>query len=114
MVLFGLEVFQKYGVNIAFTCGLALQQEIGGVNPNGSRITDFGFHTKPSHTLWRCGDAAYLKTGKYRNDLDHTGSRFVTRTENKKLWGFGDGGAACGCHPVRRDTETSVSESQTL
>ena len=25
--LFGLEVFQDYGINIAFTCGLALQQE---------------------------------------------------------------------------------------
>lgn len=25
--LFGLEVFQNYGINIAFTCGLALQQE---------------------------------------------------------------------------------------
>ena len=24
--LFGLEVFQDYGINIAFTCGLALQQ----------------------------------------------------------------------------------------
>mgnify|MGYP001076234632 FL=1 len=26
--LFGLEVFQDYGKNIAFTCGLALQQDI--------------------------------------------------------------------------------------
>ena len=25
--LFGLEVFQNYGKNIAFTCGLALQQD---------------------------------------------------------------------------------------
>ena len=25
--LFGLEVFQDYGINIAFTCGLALQQD---------------------------------------------------------------------------------------
>ncbi|MDS1003815.1 glyoxalase [Clostridium sporogenes] len=25
--LFGLEVYQDYGINIAFTCGLALQQE---------------------------------------------------------------------------------------
>ena len=25
--LFGLEVFQDYGRNIAFTCGLALQQD---------------------------------------------------------------------------------------
>lgn len=25
--LFGLEVDQDYGINIAFTCGLALQQE---------------------------------------------------------------------------------------
>lgn len=25
--LFGLEVYQNYGINIAFTCGLALQQE---------------------------------------------------------------------------------------
>ena len=25
--LFGLEVFQDYGKNIAFTCGLALQQD---------------------------------------------------------------------------------------
>lgn len=27
--LFGLEVFQDYGKNIAFTCGLALQQDFG-------------------------------------------------------------------------------------
>lgn len=27
--LFGLEVFQDYGRNIAFTCGLALQQDFG-------------------------------------------------------------------------------------
>lgn len=25
--LFGLEVYQDYGINVAFTCGLALQQE---------------------------------------------------------------------------------------
>ncbi len=25
--LFGLEIYQDYGINIAFTCGLALQQE---------------------------------------------------------------------------------------
>ena len=25
--LFGLEIFQDYGKNIAFTCGLALQQD---------------------------------------------------------------------------------------
>ena len=25
--LFGLEVFQDYGKNVAFTCGLALQQD---------------------------------------------------------------------------------------
>ncbi len=28
--LFGLEVFQDYGKNIAFTCGLALQQDFDG------------------------------------------------------------------------------------
>ena len=28
--LFGLEVFQDYGRNIAFTCGLALQQDFDG------------------------------------------------------------------------------------
>ena len=29
--LFGLEVFQDYGRNIAFTCGLALQQDLTGL-----------------------------------------------------------------------------------
>ena len=29
--LFGLEVFQDYGRNIAFTCGLALQQDFDGL-----------------------------------------------------------------------------------
>ena len=28
--LFGLEVYQNYGRNIAFTCGLALQQDFDG------------------------------------------------------------------------------------
>lgn len=28
--LFGLEVYQDYGRNIAFTCGLALQQDFDG------------------------------------------------------------------------------------
>lgn len=27
--LFGLEVYQDYGINIAFTCGLALQEDFG-------------------------------------------------------------------------------------
>lgn len=27
--LFGLEVYQDYGINVSFTCGLALQQEFG-------------------------------------------------------------------------------------
>ncbi len=29
--LFGLEVYQDYGINIAFTCGLALQQNFIGL-----------------------------------------------------------------------------------
>ena len=29
--LFGLEVYQDYGKNIAFTCGLALQQDLTGL-----------------------------------------------------------------------------------
>ena len=27
--LFGLEVWQDYGINVSFTCGLALQQAFG-------------------------------------------------------------------------------------
>lgn len=27
--LFGLELYQNYGINVAFTCGLSLQQEFG-------------------------------------------------------------------------------------
>ena len=29
--MFGLEVYQDYGKNIAFTCGLALQQDFDGL-----------------------------------------------------------------------------------
>lgn len=39
--LFGLEVYQDYGINVAFTCGLALQQEfhwLAGV-PKESGLT---------------------------------------------------------------------------
>ena len=37
--LFGLEVFQDYGRNIAFTCGLALQQDFDWlVNPPKEKI----------------------------------------------------------------------------
>ena len=37
--LFGLEVWQDYGINVSFTCGLALQQAFGWlVGPNNMEI----------------------------------------------------------------------------
>lgn len=35
--LFGLEVFQNYGKNIAFTCGLALQQDFDWLGKSAKR-----------------------------------------------------------------------------
>lgn len=35
--LFGLEVFQDYGRNIAFTCGLALQQDFDWLGKSAER-----------------------------------------------------------------------------
>lgn len=40
--LFGLEVYQNYGINIMFTCGLSLQQEFDWlINMPKEKITDY-------------------------------------------------------------------------
>ena len=44
--LFGLEVWQDYGINVSFTCGLALQQAFGWSACRRSGL-------RSARTIWR-------------------------------------------------------------
>ena len=58
--LFGLEVFQDYGRNIAFTCGLALQQDFDWLVhlPKESMLI------VAAQQIWNFGKALQKKTSR--------------------------------------------------